>query len=193
MDCMQTIAAYVPRWAVYVAFSVLWLFWSVVGFVLGKKGRNGRAFYALGCGISLSLVALLFWVWQAFGIVFLFVAVSLLGYIPPLLSKPKKKPSQVEYAVRQEAPMPQKVFCFEDECKRGSLDLSDGVLCAEHALSVLQKLQSIRLSEGDRLEAEKIRDSLRLLQGKDALSEEEVRLVNDCLTHLLKMMARYDL
>ena len=58
--------------------------------------------------------------------------------------------------------------------------------------SVLEKLRSLPLSAGDRLESEKYFDLLTVYRTKGNLCAEEARSLNDILASLLKMLAKYD-
>ncbi len=62
----------------------------------------------------------------------------------------------------------------------------------DYVLSVAERLRSLPLGAGDRLEAEKMSDLLQIYQNKGALSREECAALNDILAALLKMMAKYD-
>lgn len=61
-----------------------------------------------------------------------------------------------------------------------------------HIFSVLEKLRSLPLSAGDRLESEKYADLLNVYRTKGNLCAEEARSLNDILASLLKMLAKYD-
>ena len=61
-----------------------------------------------------------------------------------------------------------------------------------HIFSVLEKLRSLPLSAGDRLESEKYSDLLTVYRAKGNLCAEEARSLNDILASLLKMLAKYD-
>ena len=61
----------------------------------------------------------------------------------------------------------------------------------EHVFQVLKKLQSMKLSAGDRLETDVIRNMLNVYQAKGALSAEETRALNNYLATLLKLMSKY--
>lgn len=60
-----------------------------------------------------------------------------------------------------------------------------------HVFQVLKKLQSMKLSAGDRLETDVIRNMLNVYQAKGALSAEETRALNNYLATLLKLMSKY--
>ena len=61
----------------------------------------------------------------------------------------------------------------------------------EHALSLLEQLKKCNLSASDRLEADAIGHTLERVKGSPA--EEDRRTVNDCLSTILKLTAKYKL
>lgn len=61
----------------------------------------------------------------------------------------------------------------------------------EHVFSVLKKLQGMKLSAGDRLETDVIRNMLNVYRAKGVLSAEETRALNNYLATLLKLMSKY--
>ena len=63
----------------------------------------------------------------------------------------------------------------------------------EHIFSVLERLKEMPLGAGDRLEAQKMEEMLRVYRAKTELSAAEADALNDILASLLKMMAKYDL
>ncbi len=84
---------------------------------------------------------------------------------------------------------PPKVCCFErtpvaspEEC---GMRLS-------HAEEMLGKLKKASLSAADRLEAEALTHTMEGYRGR-ALTEEELRGLNDCLASVLRMTAKYKL
>ena len=60
-----------------------------------------------------------------------------------------------------------------------------------HVFQVLKKLQSLKLSAGDRLESDVIERMLNVYQAKATLSAEETRTLNNYLATLLKLMSKY--
>ena len=63
----------------------------------------------------------------------------------------------------------------------------------EHVFGVLKKLQSVKLSAGDRLETDVIYNMLTVYRSKGRLSAEETRSLNNYLATLLKLMSKYSL
>ena len=61
----------------------------------------------------------------------------------------------------------------------------------EHVFQVLKKLQNMKLSAGDRLETDVIRNMLNVYAAKGVLSAEETRALNNYLATLLKLMSKY--
>lgn len=92
---------------------------------------------------------------------------------------------------RLSAPVPEpprKVRCF---AQGGRVVVGEDVRLG-HAFSVLERLLSLPLGAGDRLEAQKAEDLLSVYRGKGELSAEEARALNDVLASLLKMLAKYE-
>lgn len=92
---------------------------------------------------------------------------------------------------RSSAPVPElprKVRCF---AQGGRVVVGEDVRLG-HAFSVLERLLSLPLGAGDRLEAQKAEDLLSVYRGKGELSAEEARALNDVLASLLKMLAKYE-
>lgn len=84
--------------------------------------------------------------------------------------------------------LPRKVRCF---AQGGRVVVGEDVRLG-HAFSVLERLLSLPLGAGDRLEAQKAEDLLSVYRGKGELSAEEARALNDVLASLLKMLAKYE-
>lgn len=84
--------------------------------------------------------------------------------------------------------LPRKVRCF---AQGGRVVVGEDVRLG-HAFSVLERLLSLPLGAGDRLEAQKAEDLLSVYRGKGGLSAEEARALNDVLASLLKMLAKYE-
>lgn len=62
----------------------------------------------------------------------------------------------------------------------------------EHAVSVTEKLLSKNLGKTDRMELEKLKNTLAVLQMKGALSPVESDILNENFNMLLKLMAKYN-
>lgn len=84
---------------------------------------------------------------------------------------------------------PPKVCCFDEEEVRS---LEDGSLRLKHATELLEKLLSAKLAASDRLEADMLSRRLDGYRNR-ALSESELRALNDCLASILKFTAKYQL
>ncbi len=69
----------------------------------------------------------------------------------------------------------------------------NGSVQLAHVFQVLKKLQSVKLSAGDRLETDVIQNMLTVYQAKETLSAEETRALNNYLATLLKLMSKYSL
>lgn len=119
-----------------------------------------------------------------------------------LLSVPKKeKPvAEKKSALRTEAmkalspePFLPAAAPLPPKEKEGGMPAVKDDIQLEHVFRILKKLQTAKLSSGDRLETDVIYNSLVCLQAKENLTPEETRRVNDHLATLLKLMSRYSL
>lgn len=84
--------------------------------------------------------------------------------------------------------LPRKVRCFS----QGERVVVGEDVRLGHVFSVLERLRSLPLGAGDRLEAQRAGDLLEVYRGKGELSAEEARALNDVLASLLKMLAKYE-
>ncbi len=87
-----------------------------------------------------------------------------------------------------EEPRPPKVRCFSDDDR---VTLEKDVRLG-HVSAALERLLSLPLGAGDRLEAQKMSDLLAVYRAKGELSGREADALNDVLAAVLKMMAKYD-
>ena len=84
-------------------------------------------------------------------------------------------------------PQPPKVRCFsEEEGVRIDKDVRLGPV-----LAALERLRSLPLGAGDRLETQKTEELLRVYRAKGDLSAAEADTLNDIFASLLKMLAKY--
>ncbi|MDD6995200.1 MAG: hypothetical protein SPH68_03170 [Candidatus Borkfalkiaceae bacterium] len=60
-----------------------------------------------------------------------------------------------------------------------------------HAHGLLKKLKKSELSLSDRLETQRLEESLSAFSGAERLTAEEVRALSDCFSALLKLTAKY--
>lgn len=81
----------------------------------------------------------------------------------------------------------------ETEETAGEYDLDESRLRLNHVRDMLAKLKAAPLSPGDRLEAEGISRLITMYATKNLLTAKEVRELNDCLSLVLKMTAKYAL
>ncbi len=84
---------------------------------------------------------------------------------------------------------PPKVCCFEDAETR---PVDDGNLRLKHATDLVDKLLSMKLAAGDRLEADTLARTIDAFRDRP-LSENDMRSLNDCLASVLKLTAKYQL
>lgn len=88
------------------------------------------------------------------------------------------------------------VTVSEQETKKNVNPMSEnktvnGDVQLAHVFQVLKKLQSMKLSSGDRLETDVIQNMLTVYQAKGTLSLEETATLNNYLATLLKLMSKY--
>ena len=142
-----------------------------------------QPFTALAVALAVRAVAL-----ALYGILCLF------GHSPARLLKKVKEASAPSRPSVPPAPLPPAedkprfVRCFPQD---GEVVVGEDVRLG-HIFSVLEKLRSLPLSAGDRLESEKYFDLLTVYRTKGNLCAEEARSLNDILASLLKMLAKYD-
>lgn len=70
-------------------------------------------------------------------------------------------------------------------------DLEESKLRLNHVRDMLSKLKAAPLSPGDRLETEGISRQITIYATKNKLTAKELRGLNDCLSMVLKMTAKY--
>ena len=81
----------------------------------------------------------------------------------------------------------------EEAVNEREYNLEDGKLRLNHVRDMLTKLKAAPLSAGDRLETEEISRLITLYATKERLTAKEIRDLNDCLSAILKMTAKYAL
>ena len=81
----------------------------------------------------------------------------------------------------------------EEAVNEREYNLEDGKLRLNHVRDMLTKLKAAPLSAGDRLETEEISRLITLYATKERLTAKEIRDLNDCLSAILKMTAKYSL
>ena len=180
---------------------------------IGKVRQTSRVWYLVGGDVCLFLLLALYLcrgdLQDAAPVLALFLCakvVYLLLYGAVCLvpaqkrEKTKKKPRLPAAAEEEEffvpppvsesdPPRPQKVRCFSESARV----CVDKDVRLEHIFSVLERLKEMPLGAGDRLEAQKMEEMLRVYRAKAELSAAEADAINDILASLLKMMAKYDL
>ena len=180
---------------------------------IGKVRQKSRVWYLVGGDLCLFLLLALYLcrgdLQDAAPVLALFLCakvVYLLLYGAVCLvpaqkkEKTKKKPRLPAAAEEEELfapppvpesdpPRPQKVRCYSE----GARVYVDKDVRLEHIFSVLERLKEMPLGAGDRLEAQKMEELLRVYRAKTELSAAEADDLNDILASLLKMMAKYDL
>jgi len=133
----------------------------------------------------------------AFGYLSLYAAeLSVIALLParsPKKKKDKKSKADemfdkfyVPLEESEETKIP-KVNCFPDDEEVSE----DGALQLSHAESLIEKLKAAKLTPTDRLEAEAISRRLGVLKSK-RLTRSELDELNDCLSSVLKLTAKYN-
>ena len=146
--------------------------------LLSARGDLSAAFVFLGCYAALAaLLRLLFFL-----------------PLPKKREKGKGKDERMYEKFREDltqggaAPLPPKVEKFDEE----RVTAEESGLRLHHAEELLARLSKLPLSATDRLEMDVISRSLDAYREKP-LSEEELRVLNDCLASVLKLTAKYKL
>ena len=179
---------------------------------IGKVRQTSRVWYLVGGDVCLFLLLALYLcrgdLQDAAPVLALFLCakvVYLLLYgavclVPAQKREKAKKKPRLPAAEEEEElfappvsesdpPRPQKVRCYSE----GARVCVDKDVRLEHIFSVLERLKEMPLGAGDRLEAQKMEEMLRVYRAKTELSAAEADALNDILASLLKMMAKYDL
>ncbi|MDE7159214.1 MAG: hypothetical protein K2N74_06560, partial [Clostridiales bacterium] len=140
---------------------------------------------------------------SAIGYLGIFTAwAALLGcflFLPPLKKLKRKKNVKVdkmyemfheELSVYPETESkPPKVCCFEETPAE---EMQESAPQLAHADALIAKLSESKLIASDRLEVDALKRKLDLYRGKP-LKKEEARSLNDCLSAILKLTAKYKL
>lgn len=200
-EIMQ-VAARAPEWIALAVCPGLILL-SALFFTLAG-GRKAYPFVAAGlCGVQFSLLyareegSALFCLGLSVAASALF---ALLFLIPrPRRKKKEDRAEQIYRKFRAELSEPAehadshppKVCCFE-EPPADRVSPEESGMRLSHADSLLAKLRTVKLSAGDRLEADSLARTLDAYRGR-ALTSEELRALNDCLATVLRLTAKYKL
>ncbi len=179
-----------PWWLAF-ALAALVLPAAVLCRAFKKRGLYAPACLAVG-GVSFALLAaqnaqaaLLF------GGLYAALCPSLWGVCALFRGKLKKGGKRdalyEKYRPELAPPAPPKVLCYDDAPRAFENDMR-----LDHAAELLKKLSKCRLTPADRLETDVIARSFERLKGKP-LGEDEVRSLNDALSSVLKLTAKYKL
>lgn len=124
---------------------------------------------------------------------------GLLLFLPPLKKRAKSKQSKADRMYEkfhQELSVPPakdvkppKVCCFEETPAE---ELTDCAPQLAHADALIAKLLEGKLSSTDRLEVDALKRKIDVYRGKP-LKKEEASTLNDCLSSVLKLTAKYKL
>lgn len=113
------------------------------------------------------------------------VLVSLLFLIPFRTGKRNAEELYEKFALPLDAGSPGEEAETEIAAEESGLRL-------DHAASLIERLGKCELSAGDRLEVDVLSHTLDGFRGR-ALTAQELRSVNDCLSTVLKLTAKYKL
>lgn len=192
---------YVPDWVALIVFPALICVLVVIFTVFGGRKGYVPCAVALG-GAGFFLVCCARDITVAFEYAAIFGALSgllaLLFLIPCPFAKKKgsreekrKARDEAIYAqFREELPLPADENGAESEVPLATAE--ECGTCLSHVTGLLVKLKREKLSPADRLETEALARTVEGYRGK-ALSEKDLRLINDCLATVLKLTAKYKL
>lgn len=200
---IMRVAAEAPEWVALAACPGL-IFLSALIFTLAG-GRKAYPFVAAAlCGVQFSLLSARE-EGSALFCLGLSVAASALFALLFLIPRPRRKKKEDraeqiyrkfredlrEHPAEHAEPHPPKVCCFEEPPAERVSPEESGMRLS-HADSLLAKLRTVKLSAGDRLEADSLMRTLDAYRGR-ALTSEELRSLNDCLATVLRLTAKYKL
>ena len=143
-------------------------------------GLGGAGAFLVGCEVGASAVL---FIYVAAYVVFA-VLVKLL-FLIPFPARGSKEGREAELYEKFRVPLEVPAEAEEEPPAEGES------VRLEHALSLLEQLKKCNLSASDRLEADAIGHTLERVKGSPA--EEDRRTVNDCLSTILKLTAKYKL
>ena len=195
-----------PDWVLLYAVPALLLV-TAVGFVFAPK----RAWYCCPATVVIAAGFALAYAkdtTHAFLYLAVLVALGALLALLFLIPRPKRREGKVKKSRVDElyekfheelsqkpytphSAMPPKVCCFEKDAEAGATAGERG-MDLSYADSLLNKLRSKDLTAGDRLEAEALARRLDCYRDKP-LTEGERDTLNDCLSAILKLTAKYQL
>ncbi len=185
--------AQLPGWFLYFCAPVLLI---LTGFILAAVHAD-RAYPPVALflgGVGMFLVASIaesFTDFVAWAAIYLAVAalVKVFFYIPfPKRKKAKNRNEDIYQAFHADLDMGKPM---ETELPP-ALTLEEGELQLKHVDSLIEKLRTAELDPADRLELDAVARSLDDYRGR-ALSAGDARALNDCLSAVLKLTAKYSL
>ena len=185
------LVAQLPGWLLYFGAPLLLV---VAGVILAAVHAD-RAFPPVALflgGVGLFLVASIaeeladLAVWAA-----MYLAAAALVRLIFLIPFPKKKERSEDIYAEFHAPLDAEGAEGEEELPP-AMSAEEGALQLAHVDSLIETLRSAELEPADRLELDAVARSLENYRGKD-LSSGEQRALNDCLSSVLKLTAKYSL
>ncbi len=183
------LVAQLPGWLLYFGAPLLLV---VAGVILAAVHAD-RAFPPVALflgGVGLFLVASIaeeladLAVWAA-----MYLAAAALVRLIFLIPFPKKKERSEDIYAEFHAPLDAEDGEGEEELPP-AMSAEEGALQLAHVDSLIEALRSAELEPADRLELDAVARSLENYRGKD-LSSGEQRALNDCLSSVLKLTAKY--
>lgn len=195
---LETVPAYVPL-IILPALCVVAV--ALFGFLGGRKfypaicAVLGAAGFALLSAQDTRLALVYAGLFAVWGVLW-----GLLLRLPKLKKRARKLNAKADKMYEKfhqelsvpaiEEKKPQKVCCFEETpAQEAQLEKAPQL---DHADALLKKLGAAKLSPGDRLETDALKRKLDLYRNKP-LTQEEARSLNDCLSSVLKLTAKYKL
>lgn len=193
--------AAVPLWIPFLLLPSLFLLYVAAAVLVGGRGAYPYV-AAAGCALSFLLLAAR-GTTAACADCCLFALYA--AALRPLLLIPKPDFSALKRVRREERiyrkfrdPLgspgtektPPKVCKFEEEVSVGSPEACGMRL--SHAEEMLAKLKKAPLTAADRLEVDTLSRTVASCRGR-SLTEDALRLLNDCLASVLKLLAKYKL
>lgn len=191
--------AIVPAWVpLYVLPALCPVLVALFGF-LGKRKMYPVLCIALGgVGIAMTFAS-------SYALVYLglFIAWSALWgcllVLPPLKKRTKSRQTKADKMYEKfheelsvppvKEVKPPKVCCFEET---PSEELVECAPQLAHADALIAKLSAGKLAAGDRLELDELKRKIDVYRGK-RFTKKEARSLNDCLSSVLKLTAKYKL
>lgn len=190
---LQTVGESMPDLVSLILCPALLLAAGLLLAILHRKGAylplaialGGAAAFLMGCEAGAGQ--------ELFAYMAAYVVLAVLVRLLFLIPFPKGKSAGArEKEMYEKFHLPLEVPEETPEEEEKTRSEEESGLRLDHALSLLEKLKKCSLSPSDRLEVDSLGRKLESCRGR-ALTEEELRSVNDCLASTLKLTAKYKL